>query len=53
MSTTPHIATLIVLTSAAGGLMALAGLAKQALARRHRTCPTCGRHVAGRCYSCG
>jgi hypothetical protein len=52
MSPDPHIATLVVLTTAAGGLMTLAGLAKHALARRQRTCRSCGRAVVGRCYAC-
>jgi hypothetical protein len=47
-----HLATLVILTTAAGGLMMLAGLAKSALARRSRTCPSCGRAIAGRCYAC-
>ena len=53
MSTGQHIVTLVVTTSAVGSLMALAGLAKQALGRRQRTCPVCGRQIAGRCYACG
>jgi hypothetical protein len=52
MNLDPHLATLVVLTTAVGGLMALAGLGKSALSRRWRTCPSCGRSVAGRCYSC-
>jgi hypothetical protein len=47
-----HIASLVVLTTSIGGLMMLAGLGKSALARRHRTCPSCGREVVGRCYTC-
>ena len=52
MTADPHIASLVVLTTAVGGLMALAGLGKSALARRRRTCPSCGRFVVGRCYAC-
>ena len=41
------------LVGAAGFLMLRAGLAKSALElkRRRRTCPSCGRQIAGR--SCG
>jgi hypothetical protein len=53
MNAPQHIVNLVVITSAVGSLMALAGLAKQALGRRQRTCPACGRQVAGRCYACG
>jgi hypothetical protein len=52
MSPDPNIATLFVVTASAGGLMTLAGLAKNALDRRRNVCPTCGRLVERRCYTC-
>ena len=52
MSPNTHFAILLILTTAVGGLMMLAGLGKSALARRQRVCPSCGRNVAGRCYAC-
>jgi hypothetical protein len=52
MSTHLQLVSLVILTTAVGGLMALAGLGKSALARRQRTCPSCGRVIAGRCYAC-
>jgi hypothetical protein len=52
MTPDPHLASVVVLTTAVGGLMLLAGLGKSVLARRYRPCPSCGRWVSGRCYAC-
>lgn len=51
----PTIALLAVVSCGVGYLMTLAGVHKSALEwrRRERTCPSCGRHIAGRtCSSC-
>jgi hypothetical protein len=50
-----NIALLAVLTCAIGYLMLIAGMHKGALElrRRDRTCPSCGRRIAGRvCATC-
>ena len=50
-----NIAFLAAVTCAVGYLMMIAGVQKSALEwrRRERTCPSCGRHIAGRiCSSC-
>ena len=51
----PHVATLAVVTLAAGWLMTQAGIQKGALERRRtrRKCPSCGRQIQARvCQSC-
>jgi hypothetical protein len=55
MSIHPQIAILVIVSCAAGYLMVVAGLQKNALEwrRRRRTCPSCGRVIAARvCSSC-
>jgi hypothetical protein len=55
MAIDPHLATLAVVTLAAGWLMAQAGLQKGALERRRarRKCPSCGRQIRARvCTAC-
>jgi hypothetical protein len=51
MSLAPHLAALIVSTSAAGLLMALAGIGKNGLEWRvrRRICPSCGRDLRSAC----
>ena len=47
MAPDPHIAALMLSTAAAGVLMALAGVGKNALEwrQRRRICPSCGRQL--------
>ena len=51
MGLDPHFAVLIVATSAAGLLMALAGIGKNGLEWRvrRRICPSCGRDLRTAC----
>jgi hypothetical protein len=51
MTYDPHLASLL-LTTAVGGLMLLAGVGKRALERRPRRCPSCGRAITSRCPTC-
>ena len=53
MTLAPHVA-LLASSVGAGLLMALAGLQKNALERRHRrrVCPSCGRERRGRACAC-
>jgi hypothetical protein len=54
MSLDPHL-VVIVASTAAGLLMSLAGLQKNALERRarRRVCPSCGHVRSGRGCACG
>jgi hypothetical protein len=54
MTLDPHLAALLVSTSAAGLLMALAGVRKNGLEwrRRRRICPSCGRELRGSVCAC-
>jgi hypothetical protein len=54
MTLDPHLAALLLSTSAAGLLMALAGVGKNGLEwrRRRRVCPSCGRELRGRVCAC-
>jgi hypothetical protein len=54
MAIDPHLAVLIVSTTAAGLLMALAGVGKNGLEwrPRRRICPACGRELRGNVCAC-
>ena len=55
MSLDPHVAVLLLSTTAAGLLMSIAGLRKNGLEWRHRRriCPSCGREISARvCTTC-
>ena len=54
MSLDPHLAVLLVSTTAAGLLMSIAGLRKNGLERRRRRriCPSCGRELRGSVCAC-
>ena len=55
MSLDPHVAVLLLSTTAAGLLMSIAGLRKNGLEwrQRRRICPSCGREISARvCTTC-
>jgi len=54
MAPEPHIAAMMISTAAAGLLMALAGIGKNALEwrPRRRICPSCGRQLRGNICRC-
>jgi hypothetical protein len=54
MTLDPELAVLLATTTAAGFLMILSGVQKNALEwrRRRRLCPSCGRHIQQRTCGC-
>jgi NADH pyrophosphatase NudC (nudix superfamily) len=54
MSLDPHMAVLLVSTTAAGLMMSIAGLRKNGLEwrQRRRICPSCGRQLRGSACAC-
>jgi hypothetical protein len=54
MSLDPHLAVLLVSTTAAGLLMSIAGLRKNGLEwrQRRRICPSCGRELRSSACAC-
>ena len=50
----PHLAVLLISSTAAGFLMTLAGVHKSALEwrNRRRVCPSCGRHLQRGACTC-
>jgi hypothetical protein len=54
MALDPHIAVLLLSTTAAGLLMSIAGLRKNGLEwrQRRRICPSCGRELRGSVCAC-
>ena len=54
MTLDSHLAILLATSTGAGFLMLVSGIQKSALEwrRRRRTCPSCGRHIAGRTCAC-
>jgi hypothetical protein len=54
MTLDPHVVALLISTTAAGLLMAIAGIRKNGLERRRRRriCPSCGRELRGNVCAC-
>jgi hypothetical protein len=54
MSLDPHMAALLLSTTAAGLMMSIAGLRKNGLERRQRRriCPSCGHELRGSVCAC-
>ena len=54
MSLDPHVAVLLLSTTAAGLMMSIAGLRKNGLEfrQRRRICPSCGRQLRGSVCAC-
>ena len=54
MSLDPHLAVLLVSTTAAGLMMSIAGIRKNGLEfrRRRRICPSCGRELRRSACAC-
>jgi hypothetical protein len=51
----PQLVAVFVATTGVGFLMMVSGVQKSMLEwrQRRRTCPSCGRHIAGRTCGCG